>query len=214
MTLVCDNRENIKLIGKGAYGTIFLRNNVVIKIATDAKEERTKHLDLWYSLPTSCRKYFVRPLKLPPDCKVTSKKYSLHAMEFFKGTNMHDYVILNVGLGNISLVEKALTELKKAILCMWKSGYIHNDLHMQNVLVSSAQKIKIIDFGLSEKVSPLKNQTSEKEISKWFSKKYVKVLKKHGFRTMNPDLYAYGVKKHRMFSKHNQKLYNVMHKIT
>lgn len=213
MSLKCKTDVNVKQIGKGAYGTVYLlSDNTVVKVATDAKEERSKHLILWNSLPQLCKKYFVKPLNLPKNCRSTIPKYSLHAMEYVHGVNMHDYIKYNLSIGNKKDIKLATDALKDAIMCLWRSGFIHMDLHLRNVLVTR-NGIKIIDFGMSEKVTPLKTPRKKKDIEKWFSEKYIKKLNKLGFDATNPNLYAYGIKKHKMFYKPNQVLFNKMHKV-
>ena len=218
MDLVCTRKIDKQLIGQGAYGKIYKitepsRATYVLKVATDAKEERAKHIALWNTIDESCRKYFIKPLKLPAYCVPSSKRYSLHAMQYISGVNMHDYVTHQLALGNKFVVKLVKDQLKKAIMCMWKSGFVHMDLHMRNVLVVK-DGIKILDFGLSEKVTPLKSPKTKKDLVKWFTEKYEKTLKKLGFNASNPNLYAYGIKKHPMFYKPNQKLYNNLHKLS
>ena len=214
MSLVCTSKStpNVRFIARGSYGTIYLINNVVIKVANDAKEERKKHIMLWKALSPECKKYFVKPLKIPTNCRA-QKGYSSHAMEYVTGVNMHEFVKYALKTGNKDAVAIVMNKLKKAIMCLWKSGFIHNDLHMRNVLVTDTG-IKIIDFGLSEKVTPLKTPFTNKQITNWFTNKYTKSLNKLGFNVMNPNLYAYGIEKHNMFSKLNQKLYNKCKKCT
>ena len=214
----CNVGENttIEKIGAGAYGEIYIISQAgykyVLKIAKDAKTERAKHVYLWNTLPENCRKYFIKPLPLPTNCKPKAG-YFLHAMEHIRGVNMHDYVKYNLSIGNKNAIKIVTAMLKSAIFCLWKAGLIHMDLHMRNVLVTN-DSIKIIDFGLSEKVSPLGSPKTKKELTEWFTKKYIKRLKELGFNSANPNLYAYGIKKHKMFYKPNQNLYNQMHKMS
>ena len=216
MALTCSHKD-VKYIqvGKGAYGTIYSvrksNDHFVLKVAKDASEERSKHLLLWVTLPDKCKKYFVKPLDLPKFCRPTSNLYSMHAMEYVSGVNMHEYVKYNLALGNREKIKFVTSLLKDALMCLWKSGFIHMDLHMQNIIITS-NSIKIIDFGMTEKVEPLKNTPKTKaELEKWFSERYITALKKLGMKGTNPNLYAYGIKKHKMYYKPNQQLYNKIH---
>lgn len=215
MSLSCTSATtpDVRLIGKGVYGTVYFVDNYVLKVAMDADSERAKHIMLWNILDSNCKKYFPKPLTLPKNCKATKPAYSMHAMEYIHGVNMYDFAKYNIAIGNKESIKHVMKELKQAIMCLWKSGFIHNDLHMKNVIVTTSNSIKIIDFGLSENVTPLKTPKTKKELTKWFSEKYTKSLNKHGFNKMNPNLYAYGIKKHKMYATKNQKLYNEMHKI-
>ena len=211
MSLTCNPKtySDVKKIGQGAYGTIYTINDkYVLKVAKDAKEERAKHIILWHTLNEECKKYFVKPYQLPLDCRPTNKKYQMHAMEKINGVNMSDFIKYNLAIDNKIAIKTVMNQLKSAIMCLWKSGFIHNDLHMKNVLVSK-DGIKIIDFGLSEKVTPLKSPKTKKDLIKWFTQKYTKSLNKLGLSSMNPNLYAYGIKKHKMYCKPDQVLYNM-----
>lgn len=213
MSLKCKRSLNAIQIGKGAYGTIYLlSNNTVVKVAEDAKEERSKHYILWNKLSKDCKKYFVKPVDLPKNCRSTNPRYSIHAMEYVKGVNMHDYIKYNLLINNKKEIKVATKALKDAIMCLWRNGFIHMDLHLRNVLVTR-NGIKIIDFGMSEIVTPLKAPKTKKDIEKWFSEKYITKLNILGFKATNPNLYAYGIKKHKMFYKPNQELFNKMHKV-
>lgn len=218
MALVCKKPGVVaNEIGKGAYGTIYLveekSTKYVLKVASDATDERAKHLALWHMLPVSCKKYFITPYTLPSYCKPALPRYGLHAMEYIHGKNMRDYIRDNLTLGNKQAVKIVLAMLKEALMCLWKSGFVHMDLHLGNVLVTNGS-IKIIDFGMSEAVTPLGSPKTKKELEAWFSNKYVKGLKKLGLQRTNPNLYAYGIKKHKMYYGPNQKLYNQMHKMS
>ena len=218
MNIVCTKATQKVLIGQGAYGKIYkmtdrTKGTYVLKVATDAKEERAKHIALWNTVDKNCRQYFVKPLPLPIGCKPSSTRYSLHAMEHVTGVNMHDYVVHQLTFGKKLEVKIVMSHLKKAIMCLWKSGFIHMDLHMKNVIVVK-NGIKIIDFGLSEKVTPLKGLATKRQLIKWFTERYTKALVKLRLKSSNPNLYAYGIKKHPMYYKPDQKLYNKLHEMS
>ena len=217
MSLLCNSSAKVIQIGKGAYGTVYLYNDKsglhVIKIAKNATEERAKHLILWNVLPDACKKYFPKPLHLPRNCRPRESMYGIHAMEYVQGVNMDEYVKHKFAMGNKEDIKLITRLLKDAIMCLWRSGFIHMDLHMRNVIVTHSG-IKIIDFGMSEKVTPLGTPKTKKELSAWFTNKYKKALNKIGLNDANPNLYAYGIKKHKMYSKPNQKLYNNLHKLS
>lgn len=217
MSLLCNSSAKVIQIGKGAYGTVYLYSDKsalhVIKIAKDATEERAKHLILWNSLPDACKKYFPKPLPLPGRCRPRDSIHGIHAMEYVKGVNMHEYVKHNFAMGNKEAIKIVTGLLKDAIMCLWRAGFIHMDLHMRNVIVTHSG-IKIIDFGMSEKVTPLSTPKTKKELSAWFTNKYKKALNKIGLDGTNPNLYAYGIKTHKMYYKPNQKLYNSLHKLS
>lgn len=218
MLLVCNLNTKFVKIGQGAYGIVYLftdksGHKSVIKVAKDAKEERAKHLVLWSTLPDACKQYFAKPLPIPRSCGTSDNKYGIHAMEYLQGVNMHDYVKYCLAIGDKESVKLVINKLKDAVMCLWRSGFIHMDLHMRNVIITH-KNIKIIDFGLSERVTPLKTPKTKKDVIVWFTEKYQKSLDKLGFNATNPNLYAYGIKKHKMYYKPNQKLFNQLHKLS
>ena len=212
--LRCKNKSLTK-IGQGAYGTIYMLNKngrmIVLKVAKDADAERAKHLILWNTIPDACRRYFPKPLNIPSGCKAR-KNYGLHAMEYVQGVNMQEYIVYNLKIGNKKQIRLVTKLLQDAIMCLWRSGFLHMDLHMKNIIVTKTG-IKIIDFGMTEVVTPLKTPKSKAQVIEWFTNRYKETLNKLGFNATNPNLYAYGIKTHKMFYKPNQKLYNTIHKI-
>ena len=81
---------------------------------------------------------------------------------------------------------------------IWKLGYIHGDLH--NILILSNGDIKILDFGFSQKTTPLKNN---KKIIEWFIPAWNNYLKKQGLSKGNPNGWVAGI---------NQNMYATNHK--
>ena len=159
------------LVSSGVYGKVFLlrvgKNNYVA-IKSDKWEDyrmssarqrmsnasdipwgttlqnRAKHKSLFKKLSPTCQKYFVMPLNVRDYCKRDTGQ--LHAMEYVDGQT------LNRWLDGPVLPDqraKIIKQLQSALFCMWKAGYIHGDLHLNNVLVTKKNMIKIIDFGFA-----------------------------------------------------------------
>ena len=230
----------LSLVSSGAYGKVFLlkigqNKHVAIKSdkwddhkmssarqqLSDASDipwgttlqNRAKHKSLFRKLSPPCKKFFVTPLNIKDYCMRDTGQ--LHAMEYVEGKT------LNSWLDGPTLPSERLhviSQIQRALFCMWKAGYIHGDLHLNNVLVTKKNKVKIIDFGFLTKVDPLPKTTThgnKDKIAKWFVSQFPKVLKSAEITKGNPDITLYGLKALPMFaSSHETKIYRRLFIVT
>ena len=75
-------------------------------------------------------------------------------MEYASGGDLFDYII---GKGKISEYEasKIFSQISSGIEYLHQNGICHRDMKLENVLLDSENKIKIVDFGFSRKYNEI-----------------------------------------------------------
>jgi len=204
-----------ELIGEGSYGKVFLLHDttndskVIVKYSSDALEERMKHFEIYSLVDKRCQKYFPKPVLIPKYCKGSN----VHAMEYVQGVSLDIVAQKLLNSGNMDDLHILMYNVQNAILCLWEGGFVHMDLHIHNIIVKPNLNVKIIDFGLTQRASPLrKSPKSLRDISDWFTSQYNKGLHKLRIPKTNPNLYIYGIKTHTMYHKKSQNLMNNIYK--
>ena len=183
---------NAKPIGEGANGTVFLvkiKNKLVtVKMVMWAKYmEELKLLNVYNSVSSSCKTYFPKPVNIGlTKVKYRNRYRGLIAYEYIEGEPFRKFI---KNPENAKHIPKIMNNIRKALLCMWNSGYIHGDLHLDNILVAKNKSIKIIDFSTSKQVTPLSNESSSKT---WFKRQWKKVYKEN--LKFNPNFALYNWK--------------------
>ena len=161
-TLQSNNRGEVLIIGN--------KKKTVLKTSTSSRLQRESrlHFELYKKIPQKCKKFVVKPLKVSKAIRSKFKGTHLHAMEHVDGVEF--IRILKSSSIKREFKMKLIKELRKVVLCLWKNGFIHGDLHYHNVMVvkkGDTYQIKLIDFGHSRRVTPLK-KISDKDA--WFKK--------------------------------------------
>jgi len=196
---------NVCVLGKGAYGKACVRETpagvkYVVKTsliwnASEIIRERNTHIKLYYKLPQQLRKYFPRPVlvKNEPDS---------YAMTMFDGITLQKALSVDK---SAEYKTKVIKQLRKAIFAMWSSGYIHGDVHSENIMVSRDQKnptIQILDFGMMRK-SPVKIPNKRYKMGSvgyknltnnwhdWFRVSWKKQLKDLNLNQANPNMIVF-----------------------
>jgi len=151
----------LKRIGTGARSTIYL--------ATDEQNETTIALKrLIFERPEDSRVFeqteneyrvarrvdhpYVRKCyRLRKIRSMLRVKELLLSMEYFEGTTLEDSPTLS--LGDVLLVFRMVAD---GLNAMHQQGYVHCDIKPNNILLSRAGSIKIIDLGQSCKIGTTK----------------------------------------------------------
>jgi len=196
---------SLRAIGIGAQGQVVLhttskfwglkKSKIVLKIPYDKfgiKELKHERKILEYinkTIPFPCNKYFPKLVKVPEKYK---KIKGILAMEYINGKTLYHYIIEH--RENPKRLEKVMKRVKKAIVCLWKHGIIHGDAHLDNIMVTKNNKVKIIDFGQAKRVKPYTKNDSMEQYKKWFYPKWKAWLKQHRFPLGNPNVALLGNK--------------------
>tara|TARA_B100001094_G_scaffold256001_1_gene255101 strand:- start:2895 stop:3626 length:732 start_codon:yes stop_codon:yes gene_type:complete len=199
---------HIKPKSQGNNAVFILRKNSTSRQAFILKAgnkqmiiEDLKHKDILRKIPSRYQKYFVQTLNIPFESSLFPNFYFFQ-MEYIKGTSL--YSLLKKNELNQYQIEMIQDQLKRTLLTLWKIGYIHNDLHLSNIMVINEKtpqvQIKIIDFGHAVKVDPM--DPHEQHPKKW----YKKMLKKYNISTSNPNYWILGKSPAHMYAKHHKQL--------
>ena len=215
------------LAGVGSYGVVY---NVTIDgkpyvVKVDRrnwllKREMAIHTEIYNALGARCKRFVPAPY-VPKDGDVVDMLDHLRrlvggkrafAMEYVDGVTLHTFVSRTKDYAKLSAVRE---NLKKAVMCLWKAGYIHADLHMANVMVARNLDVKIIDFGYASRVDPLL-KTDRASVRAWFASHWAPIKQMWRLADMNPNVHAYGLQKKygpelRMYARGDEQKYKELH---
>jgi len=196
-----------KVVGKGAHGVIFRIQHeskpITVKlVALNQYKSEQKFLHIYESLSPACKQYIPKPVNLGVTMiKHRNRFKGVIAYEYVPGDTFRNFIKVE---NNHVHVSKIIKQIRKALLCIWMSGFIHGDLHLDNIIVMPNHKIKIIDFSTSRVAQPLKfaNTASDDKITLWFLKEWKKLYGEGD--NFNPNLalfdwktmYSPGIWKH------------------
>ena len=72
--------------------------------------------------------------------------------EYLNNGELYNYVILLNKRFSEDISRKIFYEILKAVEACHKSGITHNDIKLENILLSNNYNIKLIDFGFAQKI--------------------------------------------------------------
>jgi len=84
-----------------------------------------------------------------PECGL-----AITVMQYIDGVSMEKYIHAKKARKE-PIPFKVLDQLSRGIMTMWLAGFVHSDLHHQNVIVTNNEDVKILDFGLA-RLMPVK----------------------------------------------------------
>ena len=151
----------IKRIGTGARSTIYLATNnqdgrkIALKRIFFERPEDSRvfeQTETEYHVARRINHPYVRKCyKLKKIRSMFKVREILLAMEFFDGKNLEDSPTLS--LGDVLLVFRMVAS---GLNAMHQYGFVHCDIKPNNILLSLAGSIKIIDLGQSCKIGTIK----------------------------------------------------------
>ena len=153
----------IKRIGTGARSTIYLatdeqdKTNVALKRVIYEKAEDTRifeQMENEYKIGRRIDHPYVRKCyKIKKIRSVFKVKELLLSMEMFDGQSLEDSPTLS--LLDVLLVFRMVAN---GLNAMHQQGFVHCDIKPNNILLSQAGSIKIIDLGQSCKIGTIKRR--------------------------------------------------------
>lgn len=181
----------IQYVNFGASSTIWNVNGFILRISNatvDEKEgyEILKKLNI-YKNSKIVRLYYGGYFKY------NGKLYLYQILENCKGIELFKYVERNFGNYSILFVKNTIREILLGVKFIHSKQIVHNDLKLENIIVSSNGRVKIIDFG----VSILLNDKSF--IFNDFGSQYYCPNEKP-YTSYKTDVYSIGVMLHLMVS--------------
>jgi len=149
------------------------------------EEEFDIHAKMYLTMPRYLRRYFLRPyqikgFKLPRGVRAPTTGVA-YGMDFFRGQRLYQYLHNLNRRGKSKEIVRTIRKIRAAIRGMWAHGFIHRDLHMNNIMVNPKTGTpKILDFGYAMEVQPYTREWKtrgtqmlrklEPELLKWFRK--------------------------------------------
>ena len=147
----------LRELGRGGMGIVFqaydkqLKEQVAIKVLSPLLSSDPDALERLKREVSSARR-----VTHPNVIRIhdISELNGLHfiSMEFFEGMSLKDY-IKKTGMLSLMQALNIALQICDALEAAHRQGVIHRDLKSQNVIIGSANQIKIIDFGLARSQS-------------------------------------------------------------
>lgn len=143
----------LKELGRGGMGIVFqahdkaLREQVAIKILSPLLSNNQEALErLKREVSAARRITHPNVIRIHDIAEIGGLHYV--SMEFFQGANLKDFV---KAAGSLSLMQafQIAGQICDGLEAAHRQGVIHRDLKSQNIIINSANQIKIIDFGLA-----------------------------------------------------------------
>ena len=157
-----------KKIGKGSLGSVFLitlqnheQQQLALKIVRGASLKHSSRL-----VETEFK--FLNLSKHQASVKAIAKYQNCLFLEYINGKTLKDFYISKVLQPNqpykniLFALETTLKVLKISEELEDKFGIIHNDFHIENIIVNDNGELKIIDFANASLISDVKKIEDEK----------------------------------------------------
>ena len=151
-SLVCDENGQLRIIGNGTYGQVFLaQNNIDNKLYAIKHMEKKvimNHLNdlsqIYSEINIQSRINHPNIIKLLY-VKETETAFDL-VMEYAPCGSLFEYVIKCKGLPE-KVCYKYFIQIVNAIKFLHENNIIHRDLKPENILIFNANLVKLCDFG-------------------------------------------------------------------
>ena len=161
-TSVVLKKSNVCELGHGAYGKVCKHRSrtgqqeYAVKTSHRASaqkamlREKKEHFDLYEAIPPNMKKHFPRPVEvrwkvLGP---IDHDAYGMEAVP--RAIRLSDVLQTSTPVQRTEY----LKQLRKVLVTMWKTGYIHGDIHLNNIVINGKTgDLVVLDFGFLTKVS-------------------------------------------------------------
>lgn len=201
-------------LGEGVQGKVCLHASVsgkklyAVKTTSKRKNnianlsrEKLLHMEFYYSLPTYLKRFFAKPV-VATFPKKGPQMY--HAMEQVpNATTLAKFLINAMKTNDTKGVNRVIRQVRHACYALWTHGYIHGDLHFNNVLVNKkTRNIKVIDFGFARRTNSIHstqwktgktNMLSklDNKFARWFRSEWRSYKISMGVKTGNPNAFVF-----------------------
>jgi NIMA (never in mitosis gene a)-related kinase len=154
-----ENYEKIRIVGRGAYGTVYLCrrrvDNYLVIIKQIPVEEMTKEERQSALNEVTVLSRFKHPNIIRYFESFVEDKALMIAMEYAQGGTIFDYLQQRGGkLLDEDEILRLFVQILIALQHVHKENILHRDLKTQNILLNKKRKVvKIVDFGISKILS-------------------------------------------------------------
>lgn len=152
-TILADRYRIIGLVGKGGMGEVYkaedtkLGQTVALKFLPDRMERDATALEFFHSEVRTARQ-----VSHPGVCRVfdigTVEGRHFLSMEFIDGDDLSS-LLRRVGRFSSERAIEITRELCVALSAIHQAGILHRDFKPANVIIDSAGKVRITDFGIA-----------------------------------------------------------------
>ena len=150
---VLGNYEIKSELGNGAFGSVFLAHDTMLQRSVALKVLKNDDPNQVESLVKEARA--AAALSHPNVCAIHSVDQSnggdMIVMEFVEGESLQ--ARLQSGKLSVDLAAKILFQIASAMALSHETGIVHGDLKPANVMLTSSDDVKIMDFGFAKQVS-------------------------------------------------------------
>ena len=163
--LTQEKNSEIKVLGEGAYSVVFGYKDIAVKFYKDRANMSKCYVINSYKVSSNTD---LDPEKNDaeiltdlcginaiPELYYSNKRYII--MERINGKTIQEKILSNEKIDE-NKYNILYEDMNKNIINISKRGYIANDMHSGNVMITDSGKLKIVDVGLFFKV----NKTQEK----------------------------------------------------
>jgi serine/threonine protein kinase len=185
-----------KVIGKGAYGKVFLGSailypdeSVAIKSIDKAvmnneiiKKRISQEILILKKLN---HKNVVKLLEV-----FENKKNMFLVMEHMQHGDLQHYLKSSSGGLNEDTARGFFKQILDGLFCIHSNNILHRDIKLENLLVDNKNTVKICDFGISTLVMPGKKMTEQSGTPSYMAPEIVKGIEYEGFSS---DVWSLGV---------------------
>jgi len=145
-------------LGEGGMGAVYLarhprlRKEVVVKVLKPELADRPRRVERFLREARLGARLSHPNLVSVQD--VGTSECGLHymVMEYVEGVNLHERVQAE-GPFEPREALRVVTEVAKALRVLHEAGVIHRDVKSENVVITPAGEVKLIDFGLAKDLS-------------------------------------------------------------
>ena len=161
-TPVVLKKSNVCELGHGAYGKVCKHRSrtgqqeYAVKTTHRASaqkamlREKKEHFDLYEAIPPNMKKHFPRPVEVrwKVGGPIDREAYGMEAIP--RAIRLSDVL----KAGTPARRTEYLKQLRRVLVTMWKAGYIHGDIHLNNIVINGKTgDLVVLDFGFLTKVS-------------------------------------------------------------
>lgn len=149
-----ENRfQVLKEIGRGGMGVVFqaydkqLKEQVAIKVLSPLLSHDTEALERLKREVSAARRVTHTNVIRIHDITETNQLYYV-SMEYFNGISLKEFIRQTGALSAMQATQIA-SQICDGLEAAHQQGVIHRDLKSQNIIINTANQVKIIDFGLA-----------------------------------------------------------------
>ncbi len=147
--------EIIRKLGSGGMGVVFLARDtrlgrrVAIKFFRTANRDATRRFIAEARATAQCNHENI--VVLHEVSEIGGSPFLV--FEYLEGETLASMIRKDAPLRTGRAVELAMS-IVRALACAHEQGIVHRDLKPQNVLLTSAGRVKVLDFGLAKLIDP------------------------------------------------------------